>query len=121
MENAFSQFGPVIAGFAALVLGVVAGLRVARIRATSRQRVVEPPNSHYTSGLVRERETRDRWHDIPLDQLHEVNRGEVQRLLARIDAAGADMLKPRDRVFLDRMAEMTGVWRTPASQPSEAT
>lgn len=110
-----------IAGLAALVLGVVAGLRVARVRASSRQRVVEQPNSHYTAQLVRERETRNRWHDIPLDQLHEVNREEVRRLLARIDAAGADMLKPRDRTFLDRMAEMTGVWRAPTSHPSEAT
>lgn len=81
-------------------------VRTVRSRTAARHRVVEKPNSHYTPELVRERETRNRWRDIALDRVHEINRVEVQRLLARVEALGAEALRPAERVFLDRMAEI---------------
>ncbi|CAN5755753.1 hypothetical protein BH23GEM9_BH23GEM9_32270 [soil metagenome] len=94
----------------ALLMFVAASLAVAvrgalRARVRTRRRVVERPNSHYTSQLVRNSETRHRWHGIALESIHEVNRGEVVRLLARVEAAGVDSLLPAERVFLDQFTE----------------
>jgi hypothetical protein len=92
-----------VAGFAA-TLGAV---RVARARRKKRRRVVELPNSHYTSQQARDVEARHRWHNIELDRVHEVNRDEVIRLLAKVDALSADALRPRERVFLDSLTDLT--------------
>lgn len=100
---------------AASVLGAVALTRALRAHRRARQRVVEPPNSHYTSQLARERDSRTRWHTIDLERIHEINRGEVERLLAKIDATSSDALRPQERAFLDHMAELAG---TP--HPAEA-
>lgn len=104
--------------YSLLILGLVvlafAALRRARARAKARRRVVEQPNSHYTSPLVRQSETRHRWQDIALDRIHEINREEVVRLIARVEATSVDALRPREREFLDRMAELAGT-----SSPAE--
>jgi hypothetical protein len=92
----------------------VTGLIRARTRA--RRRVLEQPNSHYTSQLVRNGEKRHRWHSIDLDSIHEVNRGEVVRLLARVDASGVETLRETERVFLDQFATLAPA-RPPAPQP----
>lgn len=100
---------------AALGLALVAGLfalgvalaRVARARARARRRLVEKPNSHYTAPLVRENETRHRWHDIDLDRVHEINRAEVVRLLDKVDAAGLDAIRTTEREFLDQIAKIS--------------
>jgi hypothetical protein len=89
----------------AVFVGVVA-FRVVRARRRPRRRVVEQPNSHYTSQLARDNETRHRWSNIALDRMHEVNRGEVERLLAKVEATSVDALRPNERAFLDRMAEL---------------
>lgn len=107
----------------ALVVGLfalgVALVRVARARARARRRLVEKPNSHYTAPLVRENETRHRWHDIDLDRVHEINRTEVVRLLAKIDAAGLDAIRTTEREFLDQIAKIS---RPPAEpKPREPT
>lgn len=89
------------------VLVIVAGalfsvaLRRA-LRARARQRVVEQPNSHYTSPVVRNGETRHRWQNIDMERVHEANRGEVSRLLERVQASGVDSISERERVFLDQ-------------------
>jgi hypothetical protein len=69
---------------------------------------VEQPNSHFTSPLARNNENRDRWRDIALDRLHELNRTEVLHLLEKVDASGVDALRQNERVFLDRMVELAG-------------
>jgi membrane associated rhomboid family serine protease len=45
-----------------------------------------------------------RWKGISVDGLHEINREEVERLLAKVDADGSRSLTPAEREFLDRMA-----------------
>lgn len=84
---------------------VLRGLRRRRRRS---QRLVEQPNSHYTSHLARQRKARHRWHAIDLDRLHEINRDEVVRLLAKVEAIGPDALRQDERVFLDHLAVLAG-------------
>ena len=93
----------------AIVLFVVARkvLRIARVPDGGKRRVVEKPNSHYTSQAVHETQTRHRWREIELDGLHEVNREEVVRLLARVEATRMEALSPREREFLNYMAEIS--------------
>jgi hypothetical protein len=45
-----------------------------------------------------------RWKGISMSSLHELNREEVERLLAKVKADGASSLTPSEREFLDRMA-----------------
>jgi len=95
-----------IPALAALVAGGV-GLRVwytrgRRRRAESRRRV-EAPNSHHSSQAVRNREDRERWGRIDVAGLHPLNREEVARLLAQVDAHGIASLGRKDRLFLDNM------------------
>ncbi len=78
--------------------------RRARIRAA--RRILERPNSYYSSKGVRDREDAE-WYDaICLDKLHEVNRTEVERLIAQIRGTGIDTLRPDERAFLERIANI---------------
>jgi hypothetical protein len=106
---------PLVLVAAAIAAAVT--LRLIRARRSPRQRVVEKPNSHYTSQLVRNGETRHQWQNIALDRVHEVNRGEVVRLLAQVEAGGVDTLRPSERTFLDRVAELAGT--EPPVQPRD--
>lgn len=67
------------------------------------RRVVEKPNSHYSSEGVRNQEARDRWGGINLRKLHPLNQEEVQRLIRIVDEEGIKALSPRDRLFLENM------------------
>lgn len=96
----------------AILVAALAVARDVRARRKARRRVVESPNSHYTSQLVRQSETRNRWHTIDLDRVHEINRGEVVRLLAKAEATSVEALRPNERAFLDHMADLAG---TPAA------
>ena len=51
-----------------------------------------------------EAELRRRWELIPLDELHELNRGEVIVLMRKVQAFGVRSLTVDERAFLDRMA-----------------
>lgn len=98
-----------LAALALLAMAVVltiAYMRAARARRRARRRVVEKPNSHYTSQLARDSVAKHRWHGIALDRVHEVNRAEVLRLLATAEAAGVDALRPNERAFLDQIARI---------------
>jgi hypothetical protein len=95
--------------FPALVLGLFLGValrmwyrrwRKGRIAA---RRVVEQPNSYYSSQAVRNHEDRDRWGRINLGRLHPLNQEEVQRLLDLIDREGVKALSKGERLFLDNM------------------
>ena len=102
----------------AAVIVVAAGLvRSARTRRRARRRVVEKPNSHYTSQLARDTQARHRWHEIALERVHEINRGEVERLIARADAMGVEGLRASERAFLDQMAQIAP--RTPSPEARE--
>ncbi len=43
------------------------------------------------------------WDDIQLDQLHEINRQEVERIRAKIEESGRSSLTPDERAFMTRM------------------
>jgi membrane associated rhomboid family serine protease len=49
----------------------------------------------------------DRWRRINRDQLHEVNRAELDRVLDKISASGLASLTPAEREFLDRFSSRT--------------
>tara|TARA_B100000378_G_scaffold98080_1_gene77821 strand:+ start:533 stop:1309 length:777 start_codon:yes stop_codon:yes gene_type:complete len=55
-------------------------------------------------GIVGDRLATARWKGIVLDSLHELNRGEVVRLLAKVESKGVGNLRPSERQFLDRMS-----------------
>ena len=98
-----------ISGFAFFVFGIVGSrfwYRRWRMRRIAERRRVELPNSHYASQLVRNQLDRERWGDMELLSLHEVNREEVERLLALVDALGVDALSSRERVFLDHLTSL---------------
>jgi hypothetical protein len=107
-----TPFNPLslVLGLALLVIGALVTVALARMYRAQRRaarRVVEQPNSHYVSQLVREHETRHRWHDIDLSRVHEINRAEVVRLLAKVEAGSTEALRENERTFLDYMAELT--------------
>lgn len=55
-----------------------------------------------------------RWHSIVLDTMHEINRQEVVRLLALLEATSPEALDAKERAFLDRMMELSTSRRIPA-------
>jgi membrane associated rhomboid family serine protease len=56
------------------------------------------------TGIMGDRLATARWKGIVLDSLHELNRGEVVRLLAKVESEGAGHLRLSERQFLDRMS-----------------
>lgn len=78
-----------------------------RARKRAERRKVEAPNSHYDPVAVQNIQARERWDGIEMRQVHEINRGEVERLLTKADALGVEALKPRERQFLDVMLELS--------------
>jgi membrane associated rhomboid family serine protease len=56
------------------------------------------------TGFVGDRIAVARWQGISVDSLHELNRQEVERLLAKVSDGGAASLTQSERDFLDRMA-----------------
>lgn len=51
-----------------------------------------------------EREARRRWSSIRVEDLHELNRDEVERLLNKVEEEGAGSLTKEERAVLDRFA-----------------
>jgi hypothetical protein len=68
---------------------------------------VEKPNSHYDPVAVQNIQARERWDGIDMIRVHEINRGEVERLLTKADAVGVEALRVRERQFLDVMLEIS--------------
>ena len=101
-----------------------AGLRVwwtrRRARARIAKRILERPNSYYASKGVRDQEDAEWYDSIHLDRLHEVNRAEVERLVRQIKGAGLDSLRPSDRAFLERIADLDAPERR-GDRPMPAT
>ena len=46
----------------------------------------------------------DRWRRVQVDTLHPVNREEYERVMAKVELAGAPSLTPDERAFLDRFS-----------------
>ena len=60
---------------------------------------------HHTPSLDgSDREARARWSSIDLSSIHELNRSEVEELLAKVDGEGVSNLSQEERAFLDRMS-----------------
>ena len=96
--------GGTVAHFAHLG-GFVGGYLYLRLLATRTgaerfRRAAQPraPRLETTSGAV------ERWKKIRREQLHEVNRDELDRILDKISATGIASLTPGEREFLDRFS-----------------
>ena len=93
-----------------ILLGVGAGLvahaiyRWWRRKTIPRRRVVEPPNSTFSSPLVRQLDKQEKWASIRLNALHPLNRSEVERLLELVTSGGLNAITERERAFLDYLA-----------------
>ena len=46
----------------------------------------------------------ERWMKIPREDMHEVNRAELDRVMDKINATGVASLTPEERAFLDRFS-----------------
>jgi membrane associated rhomboid family serine protease len=55
-------------------------------------------------GIVGDRIALARWKGISIESMHELNRGEVERLLAKAERSGPSSLSQSERDFLDRMS-----------------
>jgi len=66
------------------------------------QRQMKPQGS--STGVVGDRVAVARWKGISVRSLHELNREEVVRLLAKVSSDGASGLTQPERDFLDRMS-----------------
>jgi hypothetical protein len=77
-----------------------------RARRVAERRIIEKPNSFYSSALVKNQVDRVRWGKLDLAKLHPLNREEVERLLAMADVQGLDSLSPKDRLFLENMTRL---------------
>jgi membrane associated rhomboid family serine protease len=89
--------------------GFVAGygyLRWRKHRYMNQWRPIPTPKSELakTARRADDREALKRWKAIRLEELHELNRDEVERLLKKLDEGGSGGLSPDERTMLDRFA-----------------
>lgn len=76
-----------------------------KVKRGQKKRRVEAPNSTYKSRYVEDLESFERWQKMDLSRLHEINRDEVEKLLAKARGASARALTSQERAFLERMAD----------------
>ncbi|MGD8866893.1 MAG: rhomboid family intramembrane serine protease, partial [Gemmatimonadales bacterium] len=100
----FSGTGAGIAHFAHLggFLGGYLYLKWLEYRSPARRfkaKVTAPARSKGNA-----REDLKRWESIPRDQLHPVNRDELDRVIEKIKQSGVGSLTADERAFLDRFA-----------------
>jgi hypothetical protein len=50
----------------------------------------------------------DRWSKIKRDQLHEVNREELDRIMRKIEEQGTGSVTAQERSFLDNFSDRAG-------------
>lgn len=76
-----------------------------RERHARRWRAAAGGESSAVERVAREiRNDMRRWDMIPIDQLHEINRGEVERIRRKIQEYGIGSLSAAERAFMDRMS-----------------
>lgn len=88
-----------------VALLVVVTVLYRKAKKAAKPRRVEAPNSEYKSKYVEDLEAKERWMKMDLERLHEVNREEFERVLAKVKATSVRALTKSERAFLDRMAE----------------
>jgi len=96
----FAHLGGLVIGAAYLKL---VDHRQTKDRREFQKQVQSTPSQKYG-----EQEVVRRWAAIDMSSLHEINRGEVQELLKRVQAEGLKSLSQAERQFLDRMAGFYG-------------
>lgn len=98
-----------IAHFAHLggFVGAWGYLKIRERRSRTFQRKATPGADPSTLERISGRAARaeKKWEEIRVDELHEINRQEVERIRAKIDRHGAGALTPDERAFMNRMAE----------------
>ncbi len=106
MMTALSVFGGIsgggnIAHFAHLggFLGGYIFLRLREARVGDRQIHPHPPDVSFRKSDL------ERWKSIDRNTLHEVNRAELERILAKLETGGQDSLTPDDQLFLERFSK----------------
>ncbi len=86
-------------------LAVGAGfLRWRDRRLSKNRRDFQSEVNHTPSMEGSQRDARSRWTSINLASIHDLNRSEVEELLARVDQRGMSSLSLEERQFLDRMS-----------------
>lgn len=93
-----------IAHFAHLGGLVTGWLFLRRWERRRHRRVVQQPVRTRAPAEVLDADSLRRWEAIPRDQLHEINREELDFLLQKVKRVGATALTRDERAFLDRMA-----------------
>jgi len=95
----FAHLGGFAAGFAYL--------RWQRRKYFKQWSPMPTPKAQLAKSALRsnESEALRRWKAIPLEQLHELNRGEVERVLSKAVGSGVGSLTPDERALLERFAE----------------
>ena len=73
--------------------------RLGKGRRDFKRKIQNTPSMEGSEG-----DARRRWASIDLTSIHDLNRNEVEELLARIDRQGMRALSPEERQFLDRMS-----------------
>ena len=106
--SGISGAGGGVAHFAHLG-GLAAGygyLRWRKRRYFRQWKPVATPKAQVVKSALRgdDRTALDRWKSIRLEDLHELNRDEVERLLVKASEVGASSLTPDERAMLDRFA-----------------
>jgi membrane associated rhomboid family serine protease len=91
----YAHLGGFVGGY--VFLRLRGGRERRRVLRAARPSVVE----RYAAEL---RIDTSRWETIRREALHEINRAEVDRILAKMRASGAASLTPDERAFMDRMA-----------------
>lgn len=91
----FAHLGGFLGGF--LYLRWLEGHQQAPLREWRKKQSVAPPREPVTKSV-------ERWSKIKRDDLHEVNRAELDRILDKISASGVASLTPSEREFLDRFS-----------------
>jgi len=69
-----------------------------------QRRVVKRPARPRKVSVLVDLEALERWKSIPREQLHEINREEVDKLLRKANQSGARALTDDARDVLDRMS-----------------
>jgi rhomboid family protein len=91
----FAHLGGFVGAFAYLLL----------LRRRSRSRKFEAPK---VRGPRVSRTDLDRWAKIKRENLHEVNREELDRIMRKIDEEGTGSVTPQERSFLDNFSDRAG-------------
>jgi membrane associated rhomboid family serine protease len=107
--SGFTGAGAGIAHFAHLggFAGGWAYLKIRERRSEAFRRRATPGAEPTAIERISGKASRDekRWESIRIDGLHEINRQEVERIRAKIEAHGASSLSPDERAFMNRMAD----------------